>query len=138
MKYLPNNGICGGYLQMKQTISTFHHCLNSLLTLSSQRYNQGRRPGGITTQNQRPLPQNFYTNSDIFPQFNKPSDSSEAGVNSQSQVASEKQDLGGSGSGLEPKTTTSFRETAIIALKLSQSIMNLYKTVSPYLDNIPI
>jgi len=89
-----------------------------------QRYQQ-TRPQGIRTQNQRPLPQNFYTNSDIFPQFNKPD--AENSAESQAQVASEKQDLGGP----EPKTT-SFRETAIIALKLSQSIMNLYKTVSPY------
>jgi len=87
-----------------------------------QRYQQSR-PSGIRTQNQRPLPEKFYTNSEIFPQFNK-----KAGESSpESQVASEKQDLGEP----EPKKT-SFRETAIIALKLSQSIMNLYKTVSPY------
>ena len=103
----------------------------SMLTPSQrkgQRYQGSRRPGGLTTQNQRPLPQNFYTNSDIFPQFNKPA-SSETG-NGNTQVASEKQD---SGFEVEPKTT-SFRETAVIALKLSQSIMTLYKTVSPYFN----
>ena len=83
-----------------------------------------RRPvvhSGIRTENQRPLPENFYTNSDIFPQFS---------TQKQDQLAAkqviEKQDLGPA----RPKT--SFRETAIIALKLSQSILNLYKTVSPY------
>ena len=81
----------------------------------------------MITQNQRPLPERFYTNSDIFPQFNKKA--GESSAESQSQVASEKQDLGDAES-----KTTSFRETAIIALKLSQSIMNLYKTVSPYFN----
>ena len=64
--------------------------------------------------------------------FNKP-DSSEKIGSQQVASANAKQDLGVGPltATIEPKTT-SFRETAIIALKLSQSIMNLYKTVSPY------
>ena len=76
--------------------------------------------------NHRPLPDKFYTNSDIFPdrvlhpeKYREP----------QNQV-NQRQDLGEP----EQRRPTSFRETAIIALKLSQSIMNLYKTVSPYLN----
>ena len=101
-------------------------------THKGQRPIQDPRLPGIRTQNQRPLPDNFYTNSEIFPMFNKPDSTSSDRIGSQ-QVASAnaKQDLGVGPPEVEPKTT-SFRETAIIALKLSQSIMNLYKTVSPY------
>merc|ERR1719412_855774 len=96
-------------------------------THKGQRPIQDPRLPGIRTQNQRPLPENFYTNSEIFPQFNKKA--GQSSTDSHSQVATEKQDFG------EPQSKkTSFRETAIIALKLSQSIMNLYKTVSPYFN----
>ena len=97
---------------------------NQILTPSGNNFRHRRplqTPSGIRTENQRPLPDNFYTNSDIFPQFS---------VKNREQVEPkqviEKQDLG------EARPKTSFRETAIIALKLSQSILNLYKTVSPY------
>lgn len=83
----------------------------------------GQKNSGIRTENQRPLPENFYTNSDIFPQFSKKNK-----VNFNANQVIEKQDLGP----IEAKPKTSFRDTAIIALKLSQSILNLYKTVSPY------
>lgn len=100
-----------------------------ILTPIQRRHYQDldRSPAGIRTQNQRPLPDKFYTNSDIFPQFSRPPSSSD--TNSK-QVISERFDLGEP----EPKKT-SFRDTAIIALKLSQSIMNLYKTVSPYFSS---
>lgn len=103
----------------------------TILTPQQQRfYHRGQVESGpisgIRSHNQRPLPDSFYTNSDIFPQFHRPPGSPN---DSSSQVqATEKQDFG------EPEAkTTSFRDTAIIALKLSQSIMNLYKTVSPYI-----
>ena len=83
----------------------------------------GQKNSGIRTDSQRPLPENFYTNSDIFPQFSK---KNKVAFNANQVI--EKQDLGP----IEAKPKTSFRETAIIALKLSQSILNLYKTVSPY------
>ena len=85
------------------------------------------RQSGLRTEHQRPLPDKFYTNSDadIFPdRVLHP----EKYQNNQQQV-NKRQDLGVP----EQRKTTSFRETAIIALKLSQSIMNLYETVSPYL-----
>ena len=93
-------------------------------------YRRPSRPllnNGIRTENQRPLPENFYTNSDIFPQF---SATKKNHFNSNHNQVIEKQDLGPVAVASKPKT--SFRETAIIALKLSQSILNLYKTVSPY------
>ena len=84
---------------------------------------------GIRTQSQRPLPDKFYTNSDIFPQFDE--DGGYINSGTQTQVVIEKQDLGG----FEPESKqTSFKDTAIIALKLSQSIVNLYKTLSPYIS----
>ena len=85
------------------------------------------RQSGLRTEHQRPLPDKFYTNSDadIFPdRVLHP----EKYQTNQQQV-NKRQDLGVP----EQRKTTSFRETAIIALKLSQSIMNLYETVSPYL-----
>lgn len=97
----------------------------AILTPQNNPGYQQQRFTGIRAQNQKPLPENFYTNSDIFPQFNGPSPTEDT----PQQVISERQDLGDP----EPKKT-SFRETAIIALKLSQSIMNLYKTVAPYLE----
>ena len=96
-----------------------------------QRIQDDPRLPGIRTQNQRPLPDNFYTNSEIFPMFNNKPDSTDRIGSQQVASANAKQDLGVGPPEVEPKTT-SFRETAIIALKLSQSIMNLYKTVSPY------
>lgn len=94
---------------------------------STNNFRPYHRQSGLRTEHQRPLPDKFYTNSDadIFPdRVLHP----EKYQNNQQQV-NERQDFGVP----EQRKTTSFRETAIIALKLSQSIMNLYETVSPYL-----
>ena len=100
---------------------------NQILTPNGNRFRHRRPalqpPSGIRTENQRPLPDNFYTNSDIFPQF---SATNEEQVEPKQVI--EKQDFGID----DQRPKTSFRETAIIALKLSQSVLNLYKTVAPY------
>jgi len=97
------------------------------------------RQSGLRTENQRPLPDKFYTNSDIFPdRVLHP----EKYVETQKQVnshqrLSERQDLGDPSPFSAPQNlakTTSFRDTAIIALQLSEKVMNLYKTLSPYLS----
>ena len=57
-------------------------------------------------------------------------------VNSHQRL-SERQDLGDPSPFSAPQNlakTTSFRDTAIIALQLSEKVMNLYKTLSPYLS----
>ena len=84
---------------------------------------------GLRTESQRPLPDSFYTNSDIFPQSQlerRPEAAPPLKVNNARVDLDEGQ--------LVEKKTVSFQDTAIIALKLSQSILNLYKTVSPYLN----
>ena len=86
---------------------------------------QHRAKFGMKTNNHNNLPEKFFTNSDIFPHVG--GNQADAQQQPQQVNINKRQDPG------EDKPKTSFRETAIIALKLSQSILNLYKTVSPYL-----
>jgi hypothetical protein len=101
---------------------------SSGVMLTPQRYGQGghqqyyhKAHPGIRTGSQRPLPDKFYTNSDIFPP-----ELFEEDQGPPDQVR-EKQDTGETLIG-----TTSFQDTAVIALKFSQSLLTFYKTVSPY------